>query len=222
MHHFDGIKCHKQQAASVDLRPATPFLATDQPSTDRSNLVLCLKDQLPQAAAPSATTMAPAAATSSKKSAKKAAKSAKKQAKQQPQPPSVGAGAVMSGTPTFFLGWTLEWAAVVLGLARGHAVLRAAVLDGWQLLRWLEVRGLLRMCQRLMGTLHSFHCIHAGHLVAATGTAAMLPSWTICRCSILLASRLKACLVLQKAEVVECHERDVTFTGPALWNKRHP
>jgi hypothetical protein len=146
MYHFGCIECHKQQTACTGLSPATPFLATDQPSTDHSNLVLCLKDRLPQAAAPSATTTAPAAASSSKKSSKKAAKSAKKQAKQQPQPPLVGAGAMMSGTPSFFLCWTLEWAAVVLGLARRHEVLRAAVLDGWQLLRWLEVSGLLLLC----------------------------------------------------------------------------
>jgi hypothetical protein len=32
---------------------------------------------------------------------------------------------------------------MVVGLAPVHEPLRAAVLDGWQLLDWLEVRGLL-------------------------------------------------------------------------------
>jgi hypothetical protein len=103
--------------------------------------------QLPQEAAPSATTTAPAAASSSKKSSKKAAKSAKKQAKQQPNQPSSVASTLVTlpSTPATFRGKALEWAATVVGLALCQEEMLAAVLDGWQLLDWLEVRGLLLM-----------------------------------------------------------------------------
>jgi hypothetical protein len=142
------------------------YHGANQLGTRCMTLVWCVKAQSPHATASSATTAAPAAASSSKKSAKKAAKSAKKQAKQQPRPPSVGAGAMTSGTPAYLGGWALEWAPVVLDLARRHEVLRAAVLDGWQLLRWLEVRGLL-LCRPSIGTLQGVHYIHGGRLMAS-------------------------------------------------------
>jgi hypothetical protein len=93
-----------------------------------------------QVVAASATTTAPAAASSSKKSSKKASKSAKKQAKQQPHPYSLDRAAMLDAI-SLLQGTALDWAAAVLGLAQRHAVLRAAVLDGWQLLDWLEVSG---------------------------------------------------------------------------------
>jgi hypothetical protein len=103
-----------------------------------------VKAQLPQAGPPSATTTTPSAASSSKKSAKKAAKSAKKQAKQQQPNPASGSGAAVPGSLELFQGRALAWAGMVLGfalsaLAGVQEVLSAAVLDGWQLLDWLEV-----------------------------------------------------------------------------------
>jgi hypothetical protein len=92
--------------------------------------------------AASAGPTAASASSSSKKSAKKAAKSAKKQAKQQPQQPSSTDGA-MSASHADFQSRARDWAATVLDLALRHEALRSAVLEGWRLLRWLEVRGLL-------------------------------------------------------------------------------
>jgi hypothetical protein len=103
-----------------------------------TNRLLCVVKA--QAVAANATTTAPAAASSSKKSSKKASKSAKKQAKQQPHVYSPDRAAMLDAVSEL-QGTALEWAAVVLGLARRHEVLRAAVLEGWQLLDWLEVSG---------------------------------------------------------------------------------
>jgi hypothetical protein len=104
------------------------------------NMICCFVSQGQHAtAAPNATSSS--SSSSSKKSAKKAAKSAKKQAKQQ-QPmaaASTSGERPAASTCRALLGAAHQWAAVVLKLAWRNTIQRAALLDGWQLLDWLEV-----------------------------------------------------------------------------------
>jgi hypothetical protein len=73
----------------------------------------------------------------SKKAAKKAAQRARKQAKQQQQ--QLG-GMMDAAALEVHLFRAQRWAVMVFSFALRHSELRAALLEGWQLLDWLEVR----------------------------------------------------------------------------------
>jgi hypothetical protein len=124
---------------TTHLRPTALTIGHRHPSTGHLKLAL-VQAQLPLASP------ARSATSSSKKSSKKAAKSTKKAAKQPLSASSIDTAA-MTCAQIRFQNTTRAWAAIVLSLSlRGHDVLKAAVLDSWRLLDWLEVRGLLLRC----------------------------------------------------------------------------
>jgi hypothetical protein len=89
-----------------------------------------------------------APSSSSKKSSKKSAKKARKQAKQQPHPPAADAGTqpLPTSEPQALYRSHVQtiahdWAEMALSLALCQEAMRLALLERWQLLDWLQVRG---------------------------------------------------------------------------------